>query len=1532
MKFKKLGIIATSILSIVSIIGLTLDKQVKAYDTLTEDQKLYYGYNVTSGKSLMEQDSLQTTFPIIDSTKTYNGKTYNDYITKVVGSSTVAYDHSQSYSLKSINTQYSSSVGADVYGKIYAIDTDLATTFDTSTTMQNKYSEYYELVSAYIARYYYVVQNLDVEQIRNFISDSFKNELESISSIDEAKVVISRYGTHLNTGYTMGGRLNITNYQVSSSTTQDYSQVVSLTEKVSTAVGKVQAGESGSFASDYANSESTESNKSNYSYKSYGGAATSAFTLDGLFTYSASILDSEKSGFMYTKWVNSINNDQDLAIIGIPNGAQSIPLWNLLDNNSKTKKQRNYLQQAYKELCGDKYEEYQNKYKEISRNASDVENGTSGIVSTLNGLYVRNSNDYFYYVDKDTYKSNKFYVKEKQYLYLDLSEATDLENIEYSCSNCTLIDKKNAIFKVNDNVSTGKVVITATYGKDTTQKLFEATISSDNFEAGFGTEDYPYVITSVDQFKSISDMSAYYILYDDIDLNGAEINSFTNFSGVFNGNYYTIKNFTIKQNSTDNFGLFEQNSGTIKNLKLFYFGTSTNEDGFTKGGVTYRSNYVNEDYNTNSCNVKNAGLICGTNTGTIDNCYIENGYVRNVIKTTSGNSNYGSDSKYVITVGSVCGINKGTIKNTMVYNTRLLNSYYNTDAKTDDTNETVIVTTGGLVGKMESGTISSSVYSSGDSGTIMSQNVNLNYKGEYNCYAAGLIGYLTNSSSINGNYVYIRECENTNTTRVVDASVVKDTSNSNYKCLINGSIIVSKDYSNPSISNLYYTSKQAGDCFTGKVIQDNSTKGNNIKGDSSTYTLLDKASEKSSISSLNEISNMGLSTSYYQYEKDYHFKGIKHILENDRNKVITISQNQDDASIKTSFYQNEIFTLNGLSMSQIFNSSEEALVYYKVKVVDSDKNNIIDQKLSTLGTGHYDVLVYINDSIKLSNISLTINSNKITRLYIDTNDTANQIEIYSDQVEEFITNFSYDTIKLIGVYSNGEQISINQDGIGSKSNKISLKKPSSVSNYADYYKVGSNVAYVSYGNLSEVAFMINVIERDIESIEITQLPTTLEYACGKTVSLDGMSVTINYSEGDSKVLSTRSELNNLEVIGSIIGFGSNTVSLSYSDYSDNNMPTFTAYGLATITFTDEDGKVLSSTNYNEGETVVEPETPIKEQDSTYTYTFSNWDKDVSTVSGNIIYKACYSKSFRDYTIIFVNDDDKPLSSKSYHYGEVVVEPETPSKESDNTYTYTFAGWSPSISIVSSDQTYTATYSKEYINYTVTFLNDDETEIISTTYHYGETVVEPETPTKTSDNTYTYTFVSWDKEVSVVTGNTTYKAKYSKNYIEYTVKFVNEDGTPITSNTYHYGETVVEPETPSKESDNTYTYTFAGWDKEVSVVTGNTTYTATFTKVSIANELINTIKSLENNVDLSTYDSIKSIKDQMNSLTDSDKKLVNKELDVLIGLYQTYVNNINNEYEVANTIEDSYYIPSLVILSISSLITISGAIICRKWWL
>ena len=228
---------------------------------------------------------------------------------------------------------------------------------------------------------------------------------------------------------------------------------------------------------------------------------------------------------------------------------------------------------------------------------------------------------------------------------------------------------------------------------------------------------------------------------------------------------------------------------------------------------------------------------------------------------------------------------------------------------------------------------------------------------------------------------------------------------------------------------------------------------------------------------------------------------------------------------------------------------------------------------------------------------------------------------------------------------------------------------------------------------------------------------------------------------------------------------------------------------------------------------------------------------------DVVYKAVYEQSYIEYTVRFLNEDGSVITEATYHYGDNVAVPADPAKAADETYTYTFAGWDKEVTSVKGNVDYKAVYESSYIDYTVRFLNDDGSVITEATYHYGEDVAVPADPVKEADETYNYTFAGWDKEVTSVKENVDYKAVYESSYIEYTVRFLNEDGSVISENVYHYGDNVVVPADPAKEADEKYTYTFAGWDKEVTSVKENVDYTATYT------ERLNRIPEVEGDEDI-----------------------------------------------------------------------------------
>ena len=151
-----------------------------------------------------------------------------------------------------------------------------------------------------------------------------------------------------------------------------------------------------------------------------------------------------------------------------------------------------------------------------------------------------------------------------------------------------------------------------------------------------------------------------------------------------------------------------------------------------------------------------------------------------------------------------------------------------------------------------------------------------------------------------------------------------------------------------------------------------------------------------------------------------------------------------------------------------------------------------------------------------------------------------------------------------------------------------------------------------------------------------------------------------------------------------------------------------------------------------------------------------------------------------------------------------------------------------------------TYTIKFEDYNGSILGEEKE------YRYGQTIEVPEDPTRPEDETYTYTFAGWDKEITEANENRVYVATYTATYREYVVTFKQDNGNEINSRNYHYGDTIIVPENPEKESTIEHAYEFIGWklikegtaedniieDTSNLTVTGNAEYIATYREEDI----------------------------------------------------------------------------------------------------
>ena len=122
----------------------------------------------------------------------------------------------------------------------------------------------------------------------------------------------------------------------------------------------------------------------------------------------------------------------------------------------------------------------------------------------------------------------------------------------------------------------------------------------------------------------------------------------------------------------------------------------------------------------------------------------------------------------------------------------------------------------------------------------------------------------------------------------------------------------------------------------------------------------------------------------------------------------------------------------------------------------------------------------------------------------------------------------------------------------------------------------------------------------------------------------------------------------------------------------------------------------------------------------------------------------------------------------------------------------------------------------------------------TTVEYG-TVPTHEDLGKLPTRESCFVFDGWDETPVAVTGKATYKAKFTEIPRKYEIIWRYENGLVIDDLEVEYG-TVPSIDDPSMESTAEFTYTFAGWDPEVTAVDGPAVYTAKFTAVRNSYEI------------------------------------------------------------------------------------------------
>jgi len=255
------------------------------------------------------------------------------------------------------------------------------------------------------------------------------------------------------------------------------------------------------------------------------------------------------------------------------------------------------------------------------------------------------------------------------------------------------------------------------------------------------------------------------------------------------------------------------------------------------------------------------------------------------------------------------------------------------------------------------------------------------------------------------------------------------------------------------------------------------------------------------------------------------------------------------------------------------------------------------------------------------------------------------------------------------------------------------------------------------------------------------------------------------------------------------------------------------------------------------------------------YAFDKWTETMPTngtiVTGNVTYTAVFAEDKNNngtpdylddkYTVEFTTNYKDLLEGTTKFeniltglkfYDEVEV-PTIIEVKGDN---LAFDKWNPVLPAadakVESDLTFEAVFAEDLNNnetpdyketkYTVTFKNDDGTQLKTEQVLPGLSATAPSNPSKANTQEYTYEFAGWDTDFTNVQSDLVVTATYNSTKNKYTVTFVDYNDTVLGTSTVEYGTSATAPANPTRVN-----YTFTGWDKSFTNVTENITVKAQY---------------------------------------------------------------------------------------------------------
>lgn len=257
-----------------------------------------------------------------------------------------------------------------------------------------------------------------------------------------------------------------------------------------------------------------------------------------------------------------------------------------------------------------------------------------------------------------------------------------------------------------------------------------------------------------------------------------------------------------------------------------------------------------------------------------------------------------------------------------------------------------------------------------------------------------------------------------------------------------------------------------------------------------------------------------------------------------------------------------------------------------------------------------------------------------------------------------------------------------------------------------------------------------------------------------------------------------------------------------------------------VTFKNPDGEILKEEDVLYGHSSTPPENPKMDPTIEYSYRFSHWDSDYTTITNNIVITAVYNQLDNLYQLSFETNGGTTISSRIYFHYEEIQMPTSPTKDG-----FVFDGWYYDEQFTQKCQfpikltENTTIFAKWVVARDILFYDEQGQLLYNIVVKDGDLLSYRDGPIKEG-----YDFIGWSlsqdsKDLfdfeTIITKDYNLYAYYEEkspasNY--YVVVFYDLDGEIIKVQEVEEGTDAIAPEPPKVDG-----YLFKGWDKNFNQV-------------------------------------------------------------------------------------------------------------------